>query len=90
MDSKKKQQLIDYGKGWLERDIFSVEVNEDRGNYRVGINWGDDYYGTDLYKKRDHALCEAKGYLEGIKAQIDGWLEYIDKELGKEETNGNL
>lgn len=87
MDSKKKQQLIDFGKGWVERNTISVEVNEDRGKYRVGINWGDDYYETDPYKRRDYALCEAKGYLEGIKAQIDGWLEYIEKELEKEDNN---
>lgn len=86
MDSKMKQQLIDCGKGWVERNTISVEVNENKGNYySVGINWGGDYYQTDPYKKRDHALCEAKGYLEGIKSQIDGCLEYIDKELEKEE-----
>ena len=90
MDSKKKQQLIDYGKGWLERDIFSVEVNEDKGKYVAGIFFGEHYFETDPYKRRDYALCEAKGYLEGIKTQIDGCLEYIDKELEKEETNGNL
>lgn len=85
MDSKKKQQLIDFGKGWVERNTISVDVNEDNGSYNVGINWGDNYYQTDPYKRRDYALCEAKGYLEGIKIQIDGCLEYIDKELEKEE-----
>lgn len=85
MDSKKKQQLIDYGKGWVERNTISVEVNENEDYYSAGINWGNEYYPTDPYKKRDHALCEAKGYLEGLKSQIDGCLEYIDKELEKEE-----
>lgn len=85
MDSKTKQQLIDYGKGWMERDIFSVEVNEDKGEYVAGIYCGKQYYETDPYKRRDYALCEAKGCLEGIKAQIDGCLKYIDKELEKED-----
>ena len=90
MDSKKKQQLIDKGNGWVHRDIISVEVYERNGRFVAGVDYGEQYYETDPYKRRDYALCEAKGYLEGIKAQIDGCLEYIDKELEKEENNGNL
>ena len=65
MDSKKKQQLIDFGKGWVERNTISVEVNEDRGNYRVGINWGDDYY---LYEDKQ----EMEAWLKSLKNRIGG------------------
>ena len=90
MDSKKKQQLIDKGNGWVHRDIISVEVYERNGRFVAGVDYGEHYFETDPYKRRDYALCEAKGYLEGIKAQIDGWLEYIENELEKEDNNERL
>ena len=70
-----------YGKPF---DI-NVTVLEKNKKFSASINIDGAYYETSPYDRRYCAISEAKGFLEGVKAQIDGVLDYIEKELNKEE-----
>ena len=51
--------------------------------FKVSVDIGDDYYETDPYKSKDLALCEVKGFLEGVKAKIEGVLQSIEREINE-------
>ena len=78
---EKREKYAKLGKGWCERDLVSIDGGEREGEFFVGVSVGEQYYETDPYSRKDYALSEAKGYLEGVRTQIDGILNYINKEL---------
>ena len=78
---EKRKKYAKLGKGWCERDLVSIDGGEREGKFFIGVTIGGQYYETDLYSRKDYALCEAKGYLEGVRTQIDGILDNINKEL---------
>lgn len=78
---EKREKYAKLGKGWCERDLVSIDGGEREGKFFIGVTIGEQYYETDLYSRKDYALCEAKGYLEGVKAQMNEVLDYINKEI---------
>lgn len=78
---EKREKYTKMGNGWCEHDIVSVEGGERQGEFFIGVTIGEQYYETDLYSRKDYALCEAKGYLEGVRTQIDGVLDNINKDI---------
>ena len=51
------------------------------GTYCASAFIGEKYYESDPYKSEDLALCEVKGWLEGIKSKIEGCIKAIDDKL---------
>lgn len=52
--------------------------------FKASVDIGEEYYETDPYKSKDLALCEVKGFLEGVKAKIEGVLQSIEREINKD------
>ena len=82
---QKREKNIAKGKGWCKNCLVSIDTFKHtfKGHDKllVGVYIGDEYYETDPYSRKDYALCEAKGWLEGVKAQIEGVLDAINKEI---------
>ena len=78
---QKRDKHIKFGKGWCEHGLVSIDPYEHFGRTIIGVNIGEERFETDPYSRKDFALCEAKGWLEGVKAQIEGVLESINKEI---------
>ena len=77
-----------YNAGRMFAESIDVEVHGEGGKYYICISFGETYYETDTYSKRDYALSEAKGYLEGLDLQLENALNDINKQLeegGKDE-----
>ena len=55
--------------------------------FKVSVDIGDDYYETDPYKSKDLALCEVKGFLEGVKAKIEGVLQSIERQINEDNQD---
>lgn len=62
-------------------ESIDVEVYRKGENYHVSISWGENYYETDPYSRKDYALSEAKGYLEGLDLQLESALNDINRQL---------
>ena len=75
-----------YNTGKMFAESIDVEVHRKGEIYYVCISFGETYYETDPYSKRDYALSEAKGYLEGLDLQLENALNDINKQL---EEGGN-
>lgn len=69
------------GKGFV-CDV-DIDVWEDYGKFKASANIGEEYYESDPYKSKDLALCEVKGYLEGVKAKIEGTLQSIERQINE-------
>ena len=78
---QKRDKHTEFGKGWCEHGLVSIDPYEHFGRTIIGVNIGEERFETDPYTRKDFALCEAKGWLEGVKAQIEGVLEGINKEI---------
>ena len=79
--AEKREKYTEHGKGWCEDDLVSIEPYEFHGKSYVGVHIGEEYFEAAPYQRKDFALCEAKGWLEGVKAQIEGVLDAINKEI---------
>ena len=84
--NKKKQNATDEGKK------FASEVKLDTWHvsllgFKASVDIGEDYYETDPYKSKDLALCEVKGFLEGVKAKIEGVLQSIEREINEDNQD---
>lgn len=55
--------------------------------FKASVDIGEDYYETDPYKSKDLALCEVKGFLEGVKAKIEGVLQSIEREINEDNKD---
>lgn len=65
-----------FGKGFV-CDIDVDWWTNSAGQYKACANIGEEYYESDPYKSKDLALCEIKGWLEGIRAKIDGTIKNL-------------
>lgn len=78
---QQRDKHTEYGKGWCKQGLVDIDRYERHGKTSIGVNIGEERFETDPYSRKDFALCEAKGWLEGAKAQIEGVLESINKEI---------
>ena len=66
---------------------FTSEVEFDfyqtKEGHKASVSIGEEYYESDPYQSRDLALCEVKGWLEGVKARIEGVLQSIEREINE-------
>ena len=57
---------------------FASDINVDcweiRGEFKAGVSIGEEYYESEPYKSKEVALCEIKGWLEGVQVKIEGTL----------------
>lgn len=53
------------GNGFASEVI--IEPRNTKRGCKVLVSIGEEYYETDYYQFRDLALCEVKGFLEGVK-----------------------
>ena len=51
--------------------------------FKASVDIGEEYYESDPYESKDLALCEVKGYLEGVKAEIEGVIQSIEKQINE-------
>ena len=70
-------------KGFLFSCEVDVNVWEEYNVFKASVSIGEDYYKSGPYKSKDLALCEVKGWLEGIKAEIEGVLQSIEREINE-------
>lgn len=72
----KQEKSIALGNGFA----CDVDVGwwEDAGQYRACVHIGEEYYESDPYKSIDLALCEVKGWLEGVKVKLDAQLKSLE------------
>lgn len=83
--NKKKQHATDEGKKFaseVKLDTWRVSLG-----FKASVDIGEDYYETDPYKSKDLALCEVKGFLEGVKAKIEGVLQSIEREINEDNKD---
>lgn len=83
--NKKKQHATDEGKKFaseVKLDTWHVSLG-----FKASVDIGEDYYETDPYKSKDLALCEVKGFLEGVKAKIEGVLQSIEREINEDNKD---
>lgn len=77
-----KEKARRMGKGFAyEIDINLVNTDDGRYKGEITMDNQDFYYETDPYKDKECALAEAKGFLEGLRVQIDNYIERIDRVL---------
>ncbi len=77
-----EEYAYNMGKGFV-CDV-DVDVWEDYGKFKASINIGEESYISDPYKSKDLALCEVKGYLEGVKAKIEGLIQAIERQINED------
>lgn len=67
---------------------FTSEVEFDsyktKEGFKASVSIGEEYYESDPYQSKYLALCEVKGWLEGIKAKIEGILQSIKSEINED------
>ena len=80
-----EEYAYNMGKGFV-CDV-DVDVWEDYGKYKASVNIGEEYYESDPYKSKDLALCEIKGYLEGVKAKIEGLIQAIERKINEDNQD---
>lgn len=70
---------------------FTSEVELDfyqtKKGHKASVSIGEEYYESDPYQSRDLALCEVKGFLEGVKAKIDGILQAIERQINEDNQD---
>lgn len=70
---------------------FTSEVELDfyqtKEGHKASVSIGEEYYESDPYQSRDLALCEVKGFLEGVKAKIDGILQAIERQINEDNQD---
>lgn len=77
MDSKNSEEnAYDLGKGFRCDVDFDYWKDND-GKYKASVNIGEEYYESDPYQSQDLALCEVKGWLEGVMVKIETTLNSI-------------
>ena len=85
MMNKKKQHATDEGKKFAS-DVKLGTWHVALG-FKASVDIGEDYYETDPYKSKDLALCEVKGFLEGVKAKIEGVLQSIERIINEDNQD---
>ena len=84
----KMKEREEYGKKFAKKNIIDLEgLVSNKGRWYVGLYVGNEYYETDPYARKEYALSEAKGYLEGVKAHIENALKFIENEIELEVNN---
>lgn len=84
--NNKKQNATDEGKKFASEvtlDCWHVSLL----GFKASVDIGEDYYETDPYQSKDLALCEVKGFLEGVKAKIEGVLQSIEREINEDNKD---
>lgn len=62
-------------------DVDVDTWTDDDGSFKASASIGDEYYESDPYRSQDLALCEVKGWLEGVRAKIDSAVKGIERRL---------
>lgn len=77
-----KEKARKLGRGFAcEIDIDTLKTYDGKYKGVITMDNQDFYYETDPYKDKECALAEAMGLLEGLKVQINTYIERIDKVL---------
>ena len=74
----------------IGRDFTSkVELDfyQTKEGHKASVSIGEEYYESDPYQSKDLALCEVKGFLEGVKSKIEGALQAIEKQINKDNQD---
>ena len=61
---------------WEEYNVFN-------NVFKASVSIGEDYYKSGPHKSKDLALCEVKGWLEGVKAKIEGVIQSIERQINE-------
>ena len=80
---QQRDKHTEFGNGWCKHGLVDIDRYERHGKTSIGVNIGEEHFETDPYSRKDFALCEAKGWLEGVKAQIEATITLIDKEINE-------
>lgn len=72
-----EEYAYNMGKGFV-CDV-GIDWWEDNCKFKASAHIGEEYYESAPYKFKDLALCEVKGWLEGVKAKIEGTIQSIEK-----------
>ena len=80
-----EEYAYNMGKGF----VCDVDIDwwEDNDKFKASVNIGEEYYESDPYKSKDLALCEIKGYLEGVKAKIEGLIQAIERKINEDNQD---
>lgn len=70
-------------RGFLYSCDVYVHVLEEYNVFKASVSIGEDYHESDPYKSKDLALCEVKGFLEGVKAKIEGVIKSIERQINE-------
>ena len=70
-------------KDFLYSCDVDVNVWEEYNVFKASVSIGEDYYKSGPYKSKDLALCEVKGWLEGVKAKIEGVIKTIERHINE-------
>ena len=65
-----KTNAFELGRSFAPKVDVDLWVDA-RGIHKGGISIGEEYYETDPWRKREDVIRELKGYLAGIKKQIE-------------------
>lgn len=74
MDTKKEKAM----KNAFPPKVELCQWRNDYGMYKASLSIGEEYYESDPYKEAAYALCEIKGYIDGLQIQIDGIMKVIN------------
>lgn len=55
-----------------------------KDKWRGSVVIGNNTFWSEYYDKKEYALSELLGYLEGIDVQVQAHIEYLKKEINKE------
>ena len=77
-----EEYAYNIGKDFTSKVELDVYVTGE--GHKASVSIGDDYYESDPYQAKDLALCEVKGFLEGVKAKIEGVLQSIEREINED------
>lgn len=80
-----KEYAYNIGKDFTS-DV-ELDFCQTKEGHRAGVSIGEEYYESDPYKSNDLALCEVKGWLEGVKAKIEGVLQSIEREINEDNQD---
>lgn len=77
-----KEKARRMGKAFANEIDIDI-ITTDDGKYKgvITMDNQDFYYETDPYKDKKNALAEVMGFLEGLKVQIDSYIERINRVL---------
>jgi hypothetical protein len=77
-----KEYAYNMGKDFTSEVEF--DLYQTKEGHIASVSIGEEYYESDPYQSRYLALCEVKGFLEGVKARIEEVLQSIEREINED------